>query len=415
MNFNDQDIFAIQTLGYTPDEARFLYLVAVHSGYFVPRQFLAFSGAKWGKRSNNFVAKLEGRGHATWREYDRTGGVYHLFSKTLYRYIGKENLRNRRRHSVEFIRTRLLLLDFILSNPSYEYFETEAEKVAYFCDTLGVPRKVLPAKSYEGGPRIEPTLRYFVDKFPLFLDRTPPSSPSAATTSSSPSPSPSSSSSSSSPPSSSAAAVGTAATPAPSAAASLSAAAPAASAAAAAAPPVVAFSYVDPGQASLAGFANHLHAYLPLLRQLENFAFLYIATSPVHFVPAERCFASVVRASLEADVSAEILRYFRFRNAWELKKYGSLSASDIEWLKEASHRFHGERFEGSYRDWTCGALTERTLRSEFEQLGPHRNLSFRSCLVAATRFGKRGAVDEREGALHPSSSRESSTIASPLR
>ena len=144
MNFNDQDIFAIQTLGYTPDEARFLYLVAVHSGYFVPRQFLAFSGAKWGKRSSNFVAKLEGRGHATWREYDRTGGVYHLFSKTLYRYIGKENLRNRRRHSVEFIRTRLLLLDFILSNPSYEYFETEAEKVAYFCDTLGVPRNVLP-------------------------------------------------------------------------------------------------------------------------------------------------------------------------------------------------------------------------------------------------------------------------------
>jgi len=37
---------------------------------------------------------------------------------------------------------------------------------------MGVPRKVLPAKTYEGGPRSEPTLRYFVDKFPLFLDRT---------------------------------------------------------------------------------------------------------------------------------------------------------------------------------------------------------------------------------------------------
>ena len=99
MTFNDQDIAAIQTLGYTLDEARFLYLVAVHSGYFVPRQFLTFSG----KRSNNFVTKLESRGHATWREYYRTGGVYHLFSSTLYRYMGKENLRNRRRHSVEFI------------------------------------------------------------------------------------------------------------------------------------------------------------------------------------------------------------------------------------------------------------------------------------------------------------------------
>jgi hypothetical protein len=363
MNFNDQNIAAIQTLGYTPDEARFLYVVAVHSGYFVPRQFLAFSGAKWGKRSNNFVAKLESRGHATWREYDRTGGVYHLFSKTLYRYIGKENLRNRRRHSVEFIRTRLLVLDFILANPNYHYFETEPEKVAYFCDTMGVPKNVLPAKSYEGGPRSEPTLRYFVDKFPLFLDRTPPSSPS----------SPSSSS------------------------------------------PVVAFSYVDPGQASLAGFANHLHAYLPLLRQLESFAFLYIAISRVHFVSAEGCFAALVRSPLEADVSSEILHYFRLRKAWDLKQYGSLSATDIEWLKEASRRFHGERFESFYRAWTSGALTEKALRCEFEQMRPHRNVSFRTCLVAATRFGKMSSVEAREGALHPSSSPESAPAASPLR
>jgi hypothetical protein len=387
MNFNDQDIVAIQTLGYTPDEARFLYLVAVHSGYFVPRQFLAFSGAKWGKRSNNFVAKLESRGHATWREYDRTGGVYHLFSKTLYRYIGKENLRNRRRHSVEFIRTRLLLLDFILANPNYQYFETEPEKVAYFCDTMGVPKNVLPAKSYEGGPRSEPTLRYFVDKFPLFLDRTPPSSSLSSSSSSLQSPSPSAS---------------------PSASASISAAAEVSS-------PVVAFSYVDPGQASLAGFANHLHAYLPLLRQLESFVFVYIATSRVHFVPAEGCFASLVRSPLEADVSSEILHYFRLRKAWDLKQYGSLSATDIEWLKEASHRFHGERFESFYRAWTSGALTEKVLRSEFEQLRPHRNVSFRTCLVAATRFGKKSLVEEGEGALHPSSSPESSPAASPLR
>jgi hypothetical protein len=356
MTFNDQDIAAIQTLGYTLDEARFLYLVAVHSGYFVPRQFLTFSGAKWGKRSNNFVAKLESRGHVTWREYDRMGGVYHLFSKTLYRYIGKENLRNRRRHSVEFIRTRLLLLDFILGNLAFNYLETEPEKVAFFCDTLAVPRKALPAKTYEGGPRSEPTLRYFVDKFPLFFHRT--ESPSS---------------------------------------------------------PMVTFSYVDPGQASLAGFANHLHTYLPLLRQLETFSFLYIANSPVHFVLAEQCFVSLVRAPLEADVSSEILRYFRLRNAWDLKRYGSLSASDIEWLKEATHRFHGEQFEASYHAWSSGVLTEQSLRTEFEQLRPHRSVSFRTCLVAAARFGKKSLAEEGEGARHPSSSPEPSPVASPPR
>jgi hypothetical protein len=344
MTFNDQDIAAIQTLGYTLDEAHFLYLVAVHSGYFVPRQFLTFGGTKRDQRSNNFVTKLESRGHATWREYHRTGGVYHLFSRTLYRYMGKENLRNRRRHSVEFIRTRLLLLDFILGNLGFKYLETEPEKVAFFCDVLGVPRKLLPVKSYERGPRSEPTLRYFVDQFPLFLDHT--ESPS----------------------------------------------------------PVVTFSYVDPGQASRAGFANHLHAYLPLLRQLETFSFLYIANSPVHFLAAEQRFVSLVRVPLQADISCELLRYFRLRNAWDLKRYGSLSVSDIEWLKEATHRFRGERFEGWYHAWSSGVLTEESLRTEFEQLRPHRSANFRTCLVAATRSGKKSSAEERESALHPLSS-----------
>ena len=52
MNIDYENIAAIHSLGYTPDEARFLYIVAMHSGYFVPRQFLVSTGAKWGKRSN---------------------------------------------------------------------------------------------------------------------------------------------------------------------------------------------------------------------------------------------------------------------------------------------------------------------------------------------------------------------------
>src|SRR5580704_3608554 len=136
MKITDEHIRAIQSLGYTGDEARFLYIVATHSGYFLPRQFLAFAGAHWGKRSQHFTEKLESRGHVTWREYQDMGGVYHLFSKTLYRRIDRESLRNRRRHSPEFIRTRLLLLDFVLANLANEYFETERDKMHYFCDEL---------------------------------------------------------------------------------------------------------------------------------------------------------------------------------------------------------------------------------------------------------------------------------------
>jgi len=347
MNIDPQNIAEIVSLGYTPEEARFLYIVAIHSGYFALRQFLLSSGAKRGKRSNHFSAKLESRGHATWREYDRTGGVYHLVSRTIYRRIGNENLRNRRGHSVEFIRTRLLLLDFVLANQSHNYLETEPEKLRFFLETLRIPRTALPAKSYEGGPRTEPTLRYFVDKFPLFTEQTDSSSP-----------------------------------------------------------PAVTLSYVDPGYASLAGFANHIHAYLPLFRQLADFSFLYIANSPVHFVRARECFSSLVKTPLEAEVSSEVLRYFRLRNAWELKKYASLSTNDVEWLKNATERFEGDRFDGWYRAWSSGALSEHALRGEFEQARPYRNVVFRTCMVTAGSFGSNGSSG-MDAALHPAVSPDS--------
>jgi hypothetical protein len=355
MNIDAQDLAAIASLGYTEDEARFLYIVASHSGYFVPRQFLVSSGAKWRTRSSRFAAKLESRGHVTWREYDRTGGVYHLVSKTVYRRINKENLYSCRRHSVEFIRTRLLLLDFILANQSYDYLDTEPDKMRFFSEELRIPQAALPAKTYEANPRSIPTLRYFVDKFPLFLDRSGSSSSSS----------------------------------------------------------LVTFSYVDPGRARLAGFANHVHAYLPLFRQLGDFSFLYIADSPVHFVRAEELFSSLVARSWPADVSDEIVRYFGLRQAWETKKYGSLSTHDIEWLKEATHRFDGERFDGWYSAWTSGALSEHALRTEVGEFHPRHHVTFRTCLVTRSRSGTTDGSGEREGVLPPTSSPEVSLAAPP--
>lgn len=80
MKIPDEHLAAIKALGYTEDEARFLYLVATFSGYFVPRQFLALSGANWGQRTDRLRKKLLTRGQAARREHDRTG-VYHLFGK----------------------------------------------------------------------------------------------------------------------------------------------------------------------------------------------------------------------------------------------------------------------------------------------------------------------------------------------
>jgi hypothetical protein len=107
MKIVEEYLLALRVLGYTDCEARFLYLAATHSGYFVPRQFNTFADVNWGNRSDRFTRKLETRGYATWREYLGIGSVYHLCAKDLYTRIGKEDLRHHRVHSIEFITARL--------------------------------------------------------------------------------------------------------------------------------------------------------------------------------------------------------------------------------------------------------------------------------------------------------------------
>src|SRR6516165_5159708 len=329
MKIADHHIAALQAFGYTETEALFLYVVATHSGYFVPRQYLAFSGASWGYRTDHFLEKLESQGHVYWREYQGARGVYHLFAKRLYAQIDKENLRNRRKHSTEFIKTRLILLDFIIAHPHHNYLETEQAKVAYFCEQLGLSKRSLPVKAYLGTSNREPTLRYFVDKYPLFFDASDASSS-----------------------------------------------------------PVVTFSYVDPGYAGIAGFANHLNAYIPLLRSLPRFRFLYIANSAANFKRAEECFSALVRAPFRADVSTEVLRYFQLRKAWEMKRYGLFSNDEIAWLNDATRRFQGECFEGLYTAWLSGSAGDDAIRREFTQVNPAKQVQFAKYLFNTSRSGR---------------------------
>ena len=65
MHFPETSIENLRSFGYTEDEARFLYLVATHSGYFSTRQYLAFTGAKSGDKSVAFTQKVLEKGHAT--------------------------------------------------------------------------------------------------------------------------------------------------------------------------------------------------------------------------------------------------------------------------------------------------------------------------------------------------------------
>ena len=322
MNLRPDQIERIKELGYTEAESRFIYIVAIHSGYFTLRQFLNFTQAKRGKRSNAFAQKLLKHGHATMRDYMGAGSIFHLFSRTIYGQIEKDNLRNRRQHSFDFIRTRLVLLDFILNNQDLEYFETEQDKVSFFCEKLEVSKDLLPARVYEGASGSRPTIRYFVDKFPLFL-----------------------------------------ASPLPEAL------------------PVITLSFVDSGFETPSSFTGHVHAYLGLFRQLRTFRFLYIAPKDAHFRTAEERFRALVKRPLESDVSSEVLRYFRVRRKWDNREYVVPVTEDFEFLNDARRRFHGERFESLYEAWRTGQLDERDVRREFSQLTPDRTVFFDTFLV----------------------------------
>jgi hypothetical protein len=155
--------------------------------------------------------------------------------------------------------------------------------------------------------------------------------------------------------------------------------------------PVVTFSYVDSGRASLSNFVAHLGAYQVLVRQLKSFHFLYVAPKATQFGSAETRFRNFIKRPLESDVSSEIVRYFDVRRKWERHEYVIPVTEDLEFLAEARRRFHGERFENLYEAWCTGRLAERELRSEFRQLTPDRTVSFATYLV---RNG-RSPLDER--------------------
>ncbi len=318
MNIAPAHLDALQALGYTEKEARFLYIVATHSGYFTARQFLAFTDAYWGKRTTTFWNKLKSKRHARTECFPQSGVVCHVFSRRLYRRIGRENLRNRRPHEIDFIKRRIAILDFVLLNQGHEYLETEPDKVRFFCGTLNVEKHYLPAKLYVGTKTSRTSVRYFVDKFPMFF--VPPS-------------------------------------------------------------PVVTFTYIHDGGAAFTDFIRHLDSYLPLFRELSEFRLVYASRTDSHFGKATEIFDSLVKIPLESDIAEDVLRYFRVRKAWDEKQYAAVSDADLIFRNHARARFTGDRFEGLYRGWKNGRVSDSRIRQELGTNDRKRTVRFETYVL----------------------------------
>ena len=144
----------------------------------------------------------------------------------------------------------------ILATPTWQQSRKRWTTSSINCN---IPPSNLPAKVYRSTKGKTETVRYFVDKFPLFL------SPAA----------------------------------------------------------VVHFTFVSAGGSSrLDEFRTHLRLYRGLFRRLKEVRMVFIHQDSFHVPAAETCFRAALKAAEGPHIeSAGLLRYFELRQAWERQEY----------------------------------------------------------------------------------------------
>ena len=323
MNIAPEHLARIKEYGYSRTEAEFLYLVATHSGYFTQSQFLRFAHVKRGGAARRFTEKLLRLRHGRTTRYGNNTFIYNLYTQRIYGSIEKDHLRNRRRLSNDLIRTRLLILDFVLDHLHHEYLESEAHKVAFFHCRLRLPLPVLPGRIYKGINSNSQGKRYFVDRFPIFIPCGPASLllPLAPT-----------------------------------------------------------FVYCDSAAPGLVRYIGHLRTYENLLHQLTAFNFIYAAPSETKFKRAAKLFATLFSYDTGVDTD-RLTRYFEIRQLWESHKTSSLMRADRQLLREGDRRFRAQIFQDLYQQWTATRLSRTDLNDVFKKANAQERRLFSTYIL----------------------------------
>lgn len=305
----------LESLGFTERQARFLAVVALHGGYCLRRQYVAFSNVAYGKNVRDFLDSLVEQQFAQRFSLraDR-GHIYHVCSRTIYRAIRDEDNRNRREASGAQIARKIMLLDFVLNHGDVEWLGTEADKVELFVDRFGVSRSILPQRVYASiTSDADATIRFFPHKLPLAITSDPP---------------------------------------------------------------VCHLVYLsaEPGPANFEAF---LGAHGDLLRQLSSWT--VIAIAPPNLAPSlvacERAFERFIggQTNFLARRADELVEYFRLRRTVDSGSLAQLSVADINQFRSLKDRFRAAEVERLYQEWVRqGDKALDTLRKT--AAGSHRSV-----------------------------------------
>lgn len=287
---------AIQAFGYTEREAAFLALVALHSGYFLRRQFLYFIERESGQIVYNFIEKTA----ETLKHTITLPGSLDIFQvvfKPIYSVLGEPNNRNRRRHDPTIIRQRLMALDYVLQNRNRRFFPTESDKVSYFTRALKLPESILPQRDYSSPATGETTTRFFVDKNPVFIPVNDV--------------------------------------------------------------PVVHFVFTDPGYAYIDAFETYVSQYSPLWRELGRFNLIYVFWGDdreSQAAKARRFFERRIQQSVPKaeSIPEGLLDHFAERKRWEDGLRSDFTQTDIARYRKRRKQFGEPRFQLLYERWKSG-------------------------------------------------------------
>ena len=281
-------------IAYTARQFAFLRIVALHSGYFLARQYDMYIGTSPGGPRCRLLDQLAAKGHVReLRSCDKTT-IYHLCARRFYTMLGIENSRNRRAHAPFVLKTKLMTLDFVLSHPESQFMPTERERIDLFTDILKLSRTILPAKFYTSKSRASRTVRYFVDKNPIFLS---PAAEDAA--------------------------------------------------------PVVSFAYIDAGSETTAGFRSYLAQYRRLLGALPKFRLVYVANTANLFEEAGKDFTKLLGLDDSADRlrsvdPGRLLEHFEARARHERRDYRGFDMTRLNRLSNELREFKGPTFDGLF-------------------------------------------------------------------
>ena len=160
---------ALASLGWTGREAEWIALVCLHSGVFTRAQFCHYFDAPRITASRFVKALIEQRAAVETDVIAFNGGgkTCRISGKGIYRALGVENIRHRRKANRSVVMRRLLSLDFVLEHPGLNWLPTEGEKVE-FIEGLGVHSNLIPRRIYYGAVRAQK--RYFALKLPVAGD-----------------------------------------------------------------------------------------------------------------------------------------------------------------------------------------------------------------------------------------------------